>query len=63
MKAMNKDDKKTIYSAFMALSVACTIFAIVGTMWQDLYLASTQWILLAVLSAVWGLFFKLEMKA
>jgi len=60
---MKKQDKQTIYSAFMALSIVCTVFAILGAMWQDLYLASTQWILLSILSAVWGLFFKFEMKA
>jgi len=44
--------------AFLVFSMACTIFAIIGAVWQDIYLASTQWTLLAIPSAVWGLYFK-----
>ncbi|MBU4381183.1 hypothetical protein L6255_03130 [Candidatus Parcubacteria bacterium] len=44
--------------SFLVLSIAFTIFAIIGAVWQDIYLASTQWTLLAILSATWGLYFK-----
>ncbi|MBU1104373.1 MAG: hypothetical protein ABIJ85_00595 [bacterium] len=44
--------------SFLVLSIAFTVFAIIGAVWQDIYLASTQWTLLAILSATWGLYFK-----
>jgi len=46
----------------MALSIICTVFAGIGSFYTDVVLASTQWILLAVLFAVWGLYLKLELK-
>ncbi|OIP98217.1 hypothetical protein COT69_02975 [candidate division WWE3 bacterium CG09_land_8_20_14_0_10_39_24] len=55
-------DKKSISALFMALSIICTVFAGIGSFYTDVVLASTQWILLAVLFAVWGLYLKLELK-
>lgn len=62
MAIFSVGDRKTVSSFFMALSVVCVIFAGVGAFYMDVVLASTQWILLSVLFAVWGIYLKLELK-
>lgn len=47
----------------MVVSIVCIAFAVVGAFFVDVVLASTQWILLAILFAVWGIYLKLELKA
>lgn len=62
MIKLSARDRKTIAAFSMALSVICIIFAAVGALLTDIILASTQWILLAVLFAVWGLYMKFELN-
>lgn len=53
-------DKPMVAKVFMWLSFLCALLAFVGAVYVDVYLASTQWILVGVLMGVWGLFFLLE---
>ncbi|MFH1565627.1 MAG: hypothetical protein ABIB98_00295 [bacterium] len=62
MAQLSITDRKTIASFFMGLSVFSIVFAGVGAFYMDLILASTQWVLLAILFAVWGVYLKLEFK-
>lgn len=54
---MKKDCCKGFFGAkgLMTLSWACVILAAIGATGVDFYLASTQWILLAILFAVYSL--------
>lgn len=46
----------------MALSLLGLGLALVGTFWQDIFLASTQWLLVANFAAIWGTYLKLEWR-
>jgi len=37
-----------------------SILAVIGALGSDIYLASTQWLLVAILLGVWGVFLLLE---
>ncbi|MBU1016935.1 MAG: hypothetical protein ABIJ36_03205 [Patescibacteria group bacterium] len=63
LASLSVSDRKTISSFFMVVSIVCIAFAVVGAFFVDVVLASTQWILLAILFAVWGIYLKLELKA
>ena len=40
----------------MLLSIVAVILAIIGSMGYDPWLASTQWVLVAVLLAIWAVY-------
>jgi hypothetical protein len=40
------------------LSIVAVILSAVGYLYQDIWLASTQWLLMAGLLAIFGLYFK-----
>ena len=55
--------KKTNFSlskVLMGGSLVAVIFAGVGAFSTDIYLASTQWLLVAAVLAVFGVYLKLE---
>lgn len=60
--AIKKEDRKTISNFMMALSLLGLGLALVGTFWQDIFLASTQWLLVANFAAIWGTYLKLEWR-
>jgi len=47
---------KTLSSILMLLSIVAVILAIIGSMGYDPWLASTQWVLVAVLLAIWAVY-------
>lgn len=56
-----RDKDKPMIARLLELgSVVATFFAIVGALAADVYLASTQWLLVAVVLAVWGVYLLLE---
>lgn len=60
---MKFDDNKkdTIYSrVLMAGSIGAIILSAVGYLGVDIWLASTQWLLIAAILALFGVYFKLE---
>lgn len=53
--------KEAIYSrVLMAGSIAAIILAAVGYLGVDIWLASTQWLLIAAILALFGVYFKLD---
>lgn len=55
----DKDKPMTAKLLFYA-SVAATLLAGLGALGTDLYLASTQWLLVATVLIGWGIFLLLE---
>ena len=55
---MNKKGWKSLSQLFMGLSVASIVLAAVGYMVNDIWLASTQWLLVAALLALFGVYAK-----
>lgn len=53
-------DKPMVSKLFMILSVVAVVLAGVGAFGQDIYLASTQWLLIAGVMAAWGVYLLLE---
>lgn len=59
MKLDNK--KETLYSRlFMAGSIAGIILSGIGYLGVDIWLASTQWLLISAIMALFGVYFKLD---
>ncbi len=58
---MLRDKDKPMVSKLLQLgSLIAVLFSFVGAFGNDIYLASTQWLLVAVLLAVWGVYLLLE---
>ena len=53
-------DKPMLSKLFMGLSVICVILAIIGVFGSDIFLASTQWLLVGGVLAAWGVYLLLE---
>ena len=53
-------DKPMVSKILMVASVICVILAMMGALGQDIYLASTQWLLIAAVLAAWGVYMLLE---
>jgi hypothetical protein len=53
-------DKPMLAKLLVYTSLAGVFLAGLGALGYDLYLASTQWLLVSVLLAVWGIFLLLE---
>lgn len=52
--------KKGCDKFFMAASLVAVGLAAIGFLWGDVWLASTQWLLVALILGVYGLWCKLE---
>jgi fatty acid desaturase len=57
---LKKKDWKTISQALISLSVLAVVAAGWGFLVSDIWLASTQWLLVAAVLAVFGLYSRLE---
>ena len=53
-------DKPMLAKIFVSASVGGVLLAVMGALGYDWFLASTQWLLVAILLAVWGVFLLLE---
>jgi hypothetical protein len=53
-------DKPMISKALMGFSLTAVILSVVGALGRDVYLASTQWLLVAAVLGIWGVYFLLE---
>ncbi len=53
-------DKPMLAKVLVLLSFGCAVLSVVGALGIDLYLASTQWLLVAAVLAVWGVYMLLE---
>ena len=59
---MREKDKLGIGKLLIYGSVLSAIFALVGMLWTDVWLASTQWRLVGVLLGAWSVFVLLEAR-
>ena len=51
-----------ISQVLKAVSVVCVLLAALGFAWGDVWLASTQWLLIALVFGVWAIYLKIEGK-
>ncbi len=51
---------KTLSQVLMGGSVVAVVFSAIGYLGTDIWLASTQWLLLAAVLALFGLYFKIS---
>ena len=57
---MREKDKPMVSKLLMTLSGLSVLLAIIGALGTDLYLASTQWLLVATALGIWGVYLLLE---
>ena len=57
---MRNKDKLAVGKVLIYASIICVILAFIGALGTDLWLASTQWMLIALTLAVWGVFVLIE---
>lgn len=57
---MRSKDKLLAGKALIYASIVCVVLAFVGALGSDLWLASTQWILVGLIAAIWGVFVLIE---
>ena len=53
-------NKPAVAKLLVYLSVICFVLAIIGATGSDLYLASTQWMLVGIMLASWGTYILVE---
>lgn len=56
----NKKNKEAISKAFIWVSVLSVILAGVGATGTDIWLASTQWLLIAAVSTLFAIYLKMS---
>ncbi len=57
---MKKKDLKTVSQILIGGAVISIILAAIGYLGTDIWLASTQWLLVAAVLALFGVYFKLS---
>jgi len=57
---MRNKDKLAVGKALTYFSVVSVVLAFIGALGTDLWLASTQWMLVGLTAAVWGVFLLIE---
>jgi hypothetical protein len=57
---MRSKDKLAVGKVLIYFSAVSVILAFIGALGTDLWLASTQWMLVGLTSAVWGVFVLIE---
>ncbi len=57
---MRSKDKLAIGKALIYFSVVSVALALIGALGSDLWLASTQWMLVGLTAAIWGVFVLIE---
>ncbi len=60
MISIKKKDAKALSQALMAGALIAVVFAGIGYLGSDLWLASTQWLLVAAVMALFGVYFRVD---
>jgi hypothetical protein len=60
VRALSKKDKKLSSQVLMGGAVISVLLAGIGYLGTDIWLASTQWLLVAAVMALFGVYTKLE---
>lgn len=55
-----KKEREMVSSLLMSASVLCVALAGLGYLWQDIWLASTQWMVTAVVFGLFGVYLKMD---
>jgi len=55
---MKKKDLKVVSQVLMSLSFIAVLLSGIGYLGVDIWLASTQWLLVAAVAALFGVYFK-----
>ena len=58
MKDLKKKDMRMLSQLLMSASAICVVLAGMGYLGTDIWLASTQWLLVAAVLALFGVYFK-----
>jgi hypothetical protein len=58
-RMISKKDKTTVSQALMAASFISVLLAGVGYFSRDIWLASTQWLLVAIVMGLFGVYLRL----
>lgn len=53
-------NKPAIAKMLLYFSVVAVVLALIGATGNDIYLASTQWLLVAILLSAWGVYVLIE---
>lgn len=53
-------DKPMVAKMLEIGSIVAVIFSVIGALWADVYLASTQWLLVALVLGIWGIYLLVE---
>ena len=56
---MTKKQRKDLSQALVYGSVVAVTLSVIGMLGTDLYLASTQWLLVGILLAIWGIYMQM----
>ncbi|OGM11979.1 hypothetical protein A2Z22_04840 [Candidatus Woesebacteria bacterium RBG_16_34_12] len=59
---MGKKDMKLYSQVLMGASVVSVVMAAIGYMGSDIWLASTQWLLVGAVLALFGVYIKMDSK-
>ncbi len=57
---MRNKDKLAIGKALIYFSGVSVVLAFIGALGTDLWFASTQWMLVGLIAAIWGVFVLIE---
>ncbi|HSV95271.1 MAG TPA: hypothetical protein VLH94_04880 [Spirochaetia bacterium] len=57
---MRSKDKLAMGKTLIYFSIVCVVLALIGALGTDLWLASTQWMLVGLTAAIWGVFVLIE---
>ncbi len=60
---MTKKDLDLASQIFMGVSVVCVVLAGIGYMGTDIWLASTQWMIVAAVFALFGIYTRMSKKS
>ncbi|MBU1071237.1 hypothetical protein KKG65_02365 [Patescibacteria group bacterium] len=56
---MKKKQRRDVAQALIYGSVVAVTLSVIGMLGTDLYLASTQWLLVGILLAIWGIYLRM----
>lgn len=59
VRKMKKKQRKDVSQALIYGSVVAVTLSVIGMLGTDLYLASTQWLLVGLLLAIWGIYLQM----
>jgi hypothetical protein len=57
---LREKDKPMAAKALIGCSLLAVVLAGIGAFGTDIYLASTQWVLIAILLSCWGIYLMVE---